>query len=121
MGRHPLSSTQREESRVELIAGCDKLIALCDQLDELSGRAFSLDLVDDRPRHRAVNAMDELRHGGCGPLSDRQSAQVGLALHELADQASQDLANDAVKQAERPITEQIRQLARRIREEARQR
>lgn len=114
MGRDPLPKTVHDEAKAEVVSLCLRLVELANQLDGLSGQALSQDYADDLARQKAMRGLDELRHGLYGTLTDRQDAQASFILHKLTEQGVQDTQNDATKQAERRVTQDLCIAARRL-------
>jgi rare lipoprotein A (peptidoglycan hydrolase) len=105
-----------DETKMELIAGLDGLVELCDSISELDAKAMSQDHMDDKPRNLAVKALDGLIQNLFGELTQPQDAQVRLALHRLRENEKQDFENDKTKQKARIAAGDIREKARKLRD-----
>lgn len=105
-----------DEVKMELIAGLDTLVELCDLISDLDAKAVSQDFADDRPRNLAVRALDGLIQKHFGELTQPQDAQVRLAIHRLRENEKHDFENDSNKQKARGIAGDIKEKARKLRD-----
>lgn len=105
-----------DENKMELIAGLDTLVELCDAISDLDAKAISQDHADDRPRNLAVRALDGLIQKHFGEMTQPQDAQVRLAIHRLRENEKQDFDNDRAKQKARELAGEVKERARRLRD-----
>lgn len=105
-----------DETKMELIAGLDSLVELCDSISDLDAKAVTQDHADDKPRNLAVRALDGLIQNLFGELTQAQDAQVRLAIHRLRENEKQDFENDRTKQKAREIAGEVKEKARKLRD-----